>query len=87
MQDVDGFGAPSQIDHPLSAAVVRYADLLYTLAHGAQRFEIVGLRSTLYFVQLITRVVPRVLGKVPQALERVSAEPHWPHVLIISDWI
>ena len=41
----------------------------------------VGLRPTLYLIQLIARIVSRRLGEVSQALERVTEEAHWPHTL------
>ena len=67
------------------ATVVRYANLFDTLANGGHRFEIVGWLPTLHLVQLIACIVPRILGKVPQTLERPAEEHHWPHVLVISD--
>ena len=38
-------------------------------------------------VDAVARLVPGVLGEVSQALERVAEEAHWPHSLIISNWI
>jgi hypothetical protein len=36
---------------------------------------------------LVARVVSRILGEVPQTLERVTEETDWPHNPIISNWI
>ena len=87
MQHVYGIRTPGHIDHAVSAAIVRNANLLNTLANRGQRFEIVGLLPTLDLIQLIARVMPRVLGEVSQALERVAEKVYAPHTLIISNWI
>ena len=50
----------------------------------------VGLRPTLYLIQLIARIVSRRLGEVSQALERVTESPRKRTSrirLIISNWI
>jgi hypothetical protein len=75
------------VDYTVGAAFVRDSNLLDTLANGGQRFEIVGPHPALYLVQLVARVVSRILGEFPQAFERVAKETHWPHALIISNWI
>jgi hypothetical protein len=36
---------------------------------------------------LITRIMPRVIGKVSQAFERIAQEAHGPPGSIISKWI
>ena len=79
MQHVHRFGASGEVDHPVRAAVVRHANLLDTPADRRHWFEIVGLLTALHFVQLIARIVPRVLRKISKALEGVAEETHGPH--------
>ena len=62
-------------------------DLLDTLADGGHRLEVVGLVASLNFVELITRIMPRALGEVSQAFERITKETQRPHDPIISNWI
>ncbi len=74
VQDVDSLRAPGQVNHAVSAARVRNANLLDTRADGGHRLEVVGLVASLNFVELITSIVPRVLREVSQALERIAKE-------------
>ena len=87
MQDVDSLRAPGQVNHSVGAALFRNADLLDTLANGGHRLEVVGLIASLNFVELITRIMPRVLCEVSEALERIAKEIQRPHDLIMSNWI
>jgi hypothetical protein len=73
-QGVDSLRAPGQVNHSVGAARFRNADLLDTLADGGNRLEIVGLVASLNFVELITRIMPRVLWEVSQVLERITKE-------------
>jgi hypothetical protein len=50
VQHVHGIRAPGHVDHAISAAVVRNADLFDTLADGGHRLKIVGLLPALDFV-------------------------------------
>jgi hypothetical protein len=63
------------------------ANLLDAFADPRHGLEVVGLLAPLHLVQLIPRVVPRILRKVSQTLKRVSQKTDRLHVLIISDWI
>jgi hypothetical protein len=56
-------------------------------ADGGHRLEVVGLVASLNFVELITRIMPRVLSEVSQALKRITKETERPHGSIISNWI
>ena len=41
--------------------------------------KIVGLVASLDFIELITRVMPRVVGEVSQEFQRIAKEAHGPH--------
>jgi hypothetical protein len=87
VKDVDCLHAPRYVNHTISAARFEDANLFHTLADGGHRLEIVGLAAALDLIELITRVMPRVVGEVSQALQRISKKAHGPHCLIISSWI
>jgi hypothetical protein len=78
MQYVDRFGAAGNVNHPVRSALVRHADLLCARVH---RLEVVGLLAALHLLQLIARIVPRILRKFAQALERVPEETHGLHFI------
>src|SRR5260370_11354006 len=54
VQDVGSLRAPGQVNHAVSAARVRNANLLDTRADGGHRLEVVGLGAARHLVAVIT---------------------------------
>lgn len=72
MQHINGVGSTCGVNHAIDSGIVPYPEFLDTLADGRHGLEVIGLFAPLHLFELVTRVVPGVLGKVPQALERVA---------------
>ena len=81
VKDIDCLHAPRHVNHTISAARFEDANLFHTLADGGHRLEIVGLAAALDLIELITRVMPRVVGEVSQALQRIAKKAHGSHKL------
>jgi hypothetical protein len=76
IQHVYGIGKTGAVDHPISAGVVTYPDFFDTLANRGHGFEVVRLLASLHLIELITRILPGVLGKIPQTIEGIAEESH-----------
>ena len=70
MQNVDSFSASCYVDDTVGAACLGNPNLFYALADSRHRLEIVGLVSSLDFIELIARIMPGVGGKVSQTFNR-----------------
>jgi hypothetical protein len=73
-QHYDGVGQAGRVDHSIRSRVVPDSDLLNALAHRRHRLEVVRLPTALHLVELVTGIVPSIVGKLAQALERVAEE-------------
>jgi hypothetical protein len=82
-----GVRAPGAVNRTIGAARVQNANLFDTLADGGHRLKVVRLVASLDLIELITRVMPRILGKVAQHLSESPKEALRPHDSIISNWI
>lgn len=76
-----------RVDHSISARIVLYPDFLNPLAYRWHRFEIIRLTTPLQLIQLIARVLPRLIWKIPQTFERVTQESNGLHATNILIWI
>ena len=74
MQYVDRIGQPGRVGHTVCTGVVSHPDFFDAFADGRHRLEIVRRFTSLHLVQLVARVVPGVLGELPQTRERVPKE-------------
>ena len=79
MQNIHGIRPSGEVNHTVRAAWVQNANLLDALADGGHRLEIVRLLASLDLIELIARIMSRVVGKVSQAFQRIAKETHRPH--------
>jgi hypothetical protein len=59
-----GIGKSGGVDHSLAPRVISDPDFLDALANRRHRFEVIGLQTTLHFVELIARVLSRFHRKI-----------------------
>ena len=85
MQYNYGISHTRRVDHSISARIVPYPDFLNPLAYRWHRLEIIRLPTPLQLIQLIARVLPRIIWKVPQTFERVTQESNGPHGMKYTD--
>ncbi len=84
MQHIDRAGPPGKVDHTIGPSIVRNPNFFDTLPNSRHWLEVVRLLSTLHSLQLITRIVPRILGKVTKTLQGIAEETDGPHSISIS---
>lgn len=69
VQHIHTIGNARGVDDTVGARFIPDSDFLNTLANRRHRLEIIGLFTALHFVELITRILLRIFGKLAQAFE------------------
>jgi hypothetical protein len=77
--EVDDLHAPRYVNYPVGATRFRNTNLFDTLADAGHWLEIVRLVPSLNLIELnlielITSIIPRVVGEVSQAFQRIANE-------------
>lgn len=85
MKNVDRIRQTSHVDHPKSTGVVPYPDFFNALANRRHRLKVVGLLAVLHPVKLAAGILPRIVRKRAQALERIAEESYWLHWIKYTD--
>lgn len=87
MQHIDCVGKSCCIDDAVSAGVIPHTQIFNSFTDRGHGLEVNRRLSPLHIIQLIARIVASVLGKLSQALERVTQEFKRLRVFIILVWI
>lgn len=72
MQHKHRLGKTGDIDHAIGPGFIANTKLLNAKANRRHWFEISGLLTALYFIELIPGVLPGIRGKIPQSFQGIT---------------